>query len=144
MTKTETELKKSGQYSRNYRRRKAQKEEELVEILSNLTQDAKDIVIETIRAANSNPLLGIFIGFVGTDILERLSIIRPTTAAALYIAIGVIEGASVSSDVITSLESVFKFGGKSPSTSLVQPSATTLVYGNKSDDLQTLLKGDKK
>lgn len=128
-------------YQRNYRQSKLKSERELMNFLSNLSGDVKDIAIEIIRTANSNPLLGILVSVVSVDILSRLKIIDPGTAAGLYVAIGTIEGAEVATGVITSLSDVFHIFGKSPSApNLIEPSATTIVYGQgNAVDLQALM-----
>ena len=133
---------KKNEYQKNWRRSKLKTERELMSFLSNLSGDVKDIAIEIIRTANSNPLLGILVSVVSVDILSRLKIIDPGTAAGLYVAIGTIEGAEVATGVITSLGDVFHIFGKSPSApNLIEPSATTIVYGTgKSEDLQALMK----
>jgi len=142
MEKTVEERSKKAAYQANYRKSKLKTERELMSFLSNLSGDVKDIAIEIIRTANSNPLLGILVSVVSVDILSRLKIIDPGTAAGLYVAIGTIEGAEVATGVITSLADVFHIFGKSPSApNLIEPSATTIVYGQgKQEDLQALMK----
>lgn len=127
-------------YARGYRKGKGlnKNEKKIEELLVLLGSDVKELGIEMIRASMSNPLLGIFTAIVSVDILEQIKVIRPATAWGLYAAIGVMEGAGAAADVIKSFESIF--GGAKGTTSLVQPSATTLVLGSKKDDLQALLK----
>lgn len=142
MVENDNKQSKKSEYMRTYRRSKLKSERELMTFLGNLSGDIKDIAIEIIRTANSNPLLGILVSVVSVDILSRLKIIDPGTAAGLYVAIGTIEGAEVATGVITSLTDVFHIFGKSPSApNLIEPSATTIVYGqSKQEDLQALMK----
>lgn len=141
MSENKIDKEKKAEYQKNYRRNKLKSERELMSFLSTLTGDVKDIAIEIIRTANSNPLLGILVSIVSVDILARLKIIDPGTAAGLYVAIGTIEGAEVATGIITSLSDVFHIFGKSPSApNLIEPSATTIVYGQgNSVDLQALM-----
>lgn len=141
MEKTVEDRSKKAAYQANYRRSKLKSERELMSFLSNLSGDVKDIAIEIIRTANSNPLLGILVSIVSVDILSRLKIIDPGTAAGLWVAIGTVEGAEVASGIITSLADVFHIFGKSPAApNLIEPSATTIVYGQgNAVDLQALM-----
>jgi hypothetical protein len=131
----------NNESKRRARKNKAIRDKELLNFLGNLTGDIKDVAIEIIRTANSNPLLGILVSVVTVDILSRLKIIDPGTAAGLYVAIGTIEGAEVATGVITSLTDVFHLFGKSPAApNLIEPSATTIVYGQgNAIDLQALM-----
>lgn len=145
-THQKMDKKEAAAYARGYRHAqlKNKNKPEMLDVLMDLMANAKDLSIEMIRASMSNPLLGIFTSIVSVDILEQLKIIRPATAWGLYAAIGVMEGAGATADVIKSFESIFH--GAQGTTSQVQPSATTLVLGEKGkSDLQTLLgKSDKK
>lgn len=141
MSENKIDKEKKAEYQKNYRRNKLKSERELMSFLSTLTGDVKDIAIEIIRTANSNPLLGILVSIVSVDILARLKIIDPGTAAGLYVAIGTIEGAEVATSTLAALGDVFHIFGKSPTApNLIEPSATTIVYGQgNSVDLQALM-----
>lgn len=140
MPVTTTEQKtKRREYMRAYRAMQHSKNDAFMETLLQLLEQGKDVIVELVRAANSNPLLGIFISIVATDILARSKIIDPSTAAGLYVAIGAIEGASVAGTIISDFTDVFKLFSKSPTQDLVRPSATTIVYprAGQNEDLQT-------
>jgi len=140
MTENESKISKSALYMRNYRVRKRIKDEKFADTLALLSTDVKDVVVELIRASNSNPLIGILVSIVSVDILSRAHIIDSATAAGLYVAIGAIEGASVAGTIISDFTDVFKIFSKSPTQDLVRPSASTIVYEmSKGKDLQTLM-----
>ena len=130
---------RKAQYSRDYRARKRQTETLFSQNLQTLLTSGKDIVVELVRATNSNPLIGVLISIVSVDILSRAHIIDSATAAGCYVALGFIDGASVAGTVISDFTDVFKLFAKSPTNDLVRPSATTIVYprAGPEEDLQT-------
>ncbi|MEM3795205.1 MAG: hypothetical protein QW429_04960 [Thermoprotei archaeon] len=110
-----------------------------IESLLAVSHDLRDIAVELVRAANSNPLIGILVSVITVDILARTRIIDPATAAGLYTAIGVIEGASVGSAIINDFTDVFHLFSNTPTTPLT-PSANVIVYGDsQGKDIQALL-----
>lgn len=134
--------KANADYARGYKagRRKGLRNKEAFDFTEFLTKDVKDVVIELIRASMSNPLMGIFVSIAATDILVKLKVLTPQTAAGLYVAIGAIEGAEVAGTVINDFASVFKIFGKSPSNNTLEPSLQTFVEGADKD---TPIIGDK-
>lgn len=113
------------------------------EMLLGLTGEVKEIVIEVIRAANSNPVIGILVSIIAVDMLYRLRLIGAQTVVALYVFLGVIEGGTVAANLIDAAGNfvgdlgslIPSFGSKTTNQAsqadLVTPSATTLVYGQQ-------------
>lgn len=113
----------------------------------------KEIVVELIRAANSNPLIGIVIAVVIVDFLYSLKVISFTAMTAIYVILGIETSTLVADDISSILTSLNPakgiFGGGTPTINPIEPSATTIVYGTNSGgggggfgsnvDLQALL-----
>jgi len=82
------------------------------------------------------------------DILTRLKIIDPGTAAGIWAIVGTVEGASIAGTVISDFTDIFKIFSKSPTQDLLKPTATTIVYGqdskDKAVDLQALMNQESK
>jgi hypothetical protein len=89
----------------------------------------KDVLVELIRAANSNPLVGILLCISVVDVGQRTGLLSKNAATAMYAVIAAVTGTEVVADVITALEQglhLFGAGGSPPSP--LTPSATTIVY----------------
>lgn len=118
----------------------------------------KDVAVEFIRTANSNPLMGIFTVLATTFTLYKLGVFNSTDVVLILGAVGLLEGAAVTPDVldaiandITAIGSILKpfslFGGGAASVpNPLEPSATTIVYANgpsgnapNAADLQALM-----
>jgi hypothetical protein len=110
------------------------------DLLMGLTGEVKDIVIEVIRAANSNPVIGVFVAIVGVDVLYRLKLIGATSVVAILAFLGVIEGGSVAANLIDAAgnfigdigQLIPSIGSKTinqaSQADLVTPSATNLNW----------------
>jgi hypothetical protein len=103
-----------------------------------------EVLKSMVQAANSNPLMGMIAAVIMADILARLKIIDPGTAAGIWAIVGTVEGASIAGTVISDFTDIFKIFSKSPTQDLLKPTATTIVYGQGNDkdkaiDLQALM-----
>lgn len=126
-------------YKRAYRERKKRETEILLTAGEHVFDKAVDIIKEMIQSSNSNPLMGSVAAVVLADILARSKIIDPGTAAGIWAIVGAIDGSSIAGSLISDFTDIFKIFSKSPSQDLMRPSATTIVYGNKTGDLQSLM-----
>ncbi|MEM3873326.1 MAG: hypothetical protein QXE05_12270 [Nitrososphaeria archaeon] len=120
-------------------REKRALENQLIDISKIGVEKLLDLARELIRTANSNPVIGYVIGFIIADILYRSKIIDSGTAKLVNISLGIMMGANVSSSIlqdITDITHVFGQGGTSSKE--FQPSATTIVYADNSNDSQLI------
>jgi hypothetical protein len=122
--------------------RKLMKELARMNLGSDVINTIKEILVELIRAANSNPLIGVLLAIAITDILVTLRILTPTAATAIYAVIAAVVGVDLASDLISSLAGLVppivpftSKGATSAPSSLIEPSATTIVYGERTSAL---------
>lgn len=105
-------------------------ESELLGFIADLSGDAKDIVVEIIRAAQANPLLGIFVALVGSNVLKRGGVIDQTTAnilvGVILVAFGITEAAALE-QAIPGLGALFGSSSGSSVEKLLIPTPTTLT-----------------
>lgn len=101
---------------------------------------ASNILVELIRAGQSNPLIGAVVGLVTGDMLQKLGVITETTNTEIRLLVlagtGVAVGSEIS-QIISTLNpaDALKNITGSQSPSLMQPSGTVFVYGS-SDNSQ--------
>jgi len=93
------------------------------------------VLRELISCAKANPIIGVLLAAVTTDILGQAQVIRPSTEAFMFRCLGVAFGVSVSVEAAEGLASFldaidpFKSGGPTPPNpaDLIAPTPTTLV-----------------
>lgn len=106
----------------------------MTELIGKLTGDAKDMIVELIRTASTNPLSGVMLGLIVPNILMRTGIIDQPTEQLVQITVLGITGITISQEVINSLsnlEAILPFSTKVPSTiSDITPSLQVAVNGN--------------
>lgn len=130
-------------YMRASRKFKEKQREELYKIFGALGDKVLDILDSMVQASVSNPLLGIASASIIADILYRARVIDLTTFAMIMVSTGVLEGAAVAGSVIQDVADFTKvFTSQAQSSDPIRPSASTVVFGNKTGDLQALL-GEK-
>ncbi len=139
MTDSDTKSRRAL-YKRQYRARQKRTEDLILKGGQVVFTKSLDVLKEMIRAANSNPLMGMVASVVMADILARAKIIDNGTAAGIWAIVGTIEGAEIAGTLISDFTDIFKIFSKSPTQDLMRPSATTIVYGNsEGEDLQALM-----
>jgi len=115
------------------------------ELIGKLIDFGKDVLIEFIRTANSNPIVGLATSLIITDILYRLKIIDLPTLLIINGLIGAVDIAQISSEImdaiandINAISSILhpftlsSEGIKLPD--LLRPSATTIVYAQSTQN----------
>ncbi|MEM3193273.1 MAG: hypothetical protein QW292_14540 [Candidatus Parvarchaeota archaeon] len=117
---------------RRYEKRKT--EEQLISLAGISIEKLLDLTKEFLRAANSNPIIGMVTSLIVTDILYRTKIIDLPTAVAVNVMVGTIEGGSIAGQVIQDITDIMNFFGNRPSNIEFKPSATTIVYADSSND----------
>lgn len=91
---------------------------------------AAAIVRELIAVAKSNPIIGVVLAAVVTDVLAQTKVIRPQTSTFLFTCIGVAFDVSVAAsvaDIFAELNPFSSGGGAANNADLIKPVATTLV-----------------
>jgi len=126
-------------YKKRYRERKKALEQDILKGGKFVFREGISVVKSMIQSANSNPIMGMVAAVVLADVLARSHIIDNKTALGIWVLVGVVEGSSVAGTVISDFTDIFKVFSKSPSQDLLRPSATTIVYGGKDEDLQALM-----
>jgi len=109
------------------------------ELISKLIDFGKDVLIEFIRTANSNPLVGLATSLIITDILYRLKVIDLPTFIFINGLVGAIDVAQISAELMDAISNdinaiasilhpftISSEGVKLPD--LLRPSASTIVY----------------
>ena len=127
-------------YQKRYRANNVDKNK-VLDVFGVFGDKALGILDSMIQASVSNPLLGITSALVLGDILYRAKIIDIQTWTMIGVSTGVLEGAAVAGGIIQDVADFFKvFQSQSQSPDPIQPSATTVVFGNKDNhDLQALM-----
>ena len=126
-------------YQKRYRHNKVDKDK-IIDVFGIFGEKALGIFDSMIQASVSNPLLGITSALVLGDILYRAKVIDIQTWTMIGVSCGVLEGAAVAGGIIQDVSDFFKvFQSQSQSPDPIQPSATTVVFGDKKDDLQALM-----
>ena len=126
-------------YQKRYRHNKVDKDK-IIDVFGVFGEKALGIFDSMIQASVSNPLLGITSALVLGDILYRAKVIDIQTWTMIGVSCGVLEGAAVAEGVIQDISDFFKvFQSQSQSPDPIQPSATTVVFGDKKSDLQGLM-----
>jgi hypothetical protein len=97
-----------------------------------LAADFKDIVIEFIRTAATNPLMGFVLAAVSADILRKVGVIDNGTALLIDVTATGAFAVDMAGTVIDDLGNFIpSFGGsKTPPPDVVTPSVQTVVYGD--------------
>jgi len=130
-------------YTKRYRSYKRQDRNMIIGAAAFGVDKIVEVLKSMIQAANSNPLMGMIAAVIMADIMARLKIIDPGTAAGIWAIVGTVEGASIAGTVISDFTDIFKIFSKSPTQDLLKPTATTIVYGqdskDKAVDLQALM-----
>lgn len=130
-------------YRKAKRRFENEKRQEIYKIFGALGDRVLDILDSMVQASVSNPLLGITSSAVIADILYRAKVIDIATFTMIMVSAGVLEGAAVAGEIIQDVSDFFKFFQSSAqSPDPIRPSALTVVFGNKKDDVQALM-GEK-
>jgi hypothetical protein len=125
-------------YKKRYRQNKSK--EKIIDVFGIFGEKALGIFDSMIQASVSNPLLGITSALVLGDILYRAKVIDIQTWTMIGVSTGVLEGAAVAGSLIQDVSDFFKiFQSQSQSPDPIQPSATTVVFGDKKNDLQALM-----
>lgn len=125
-------------YKKRYRQNKSK--EQIIDVFGIFGEKALGIFDSMIQASVSNPLLGITSALVLGDILYRAKVIDIQTWTMIGVSTGVLEGAAVAGSLIQDVSDFFKiFQSQSQSPDPIQPSATTVVFGDKKNDLQALM-----
>lgn len=127
-------------YQKRYRRNKVDKDK-VLDVFGVFGDKALGIFDSMIQASVSNPLLGIASALILGDILYRAHVIDIQTWTMIGVSTGVLEGAAVAGGLIQDIGDFFKvFQSQSQSPDPIQPSASTVVFGNKDNrDLQALM-----
>jgi hypothetical protein len=126
-------------YQKRYRHNKVDKDK-IIDVFGIFGEKALGIFDSMIQASVSNPLLGITSALVLGDILYRAKVIDIQTWTMIGVSCGVLEGAAVAGGIIQDVGDFFKvFQSQSQSPDPIQPSATTVVFGDKKNDLQALM-----
>ena len=125
-------------YKKRYRQNKSK--DKIIDVFGIFGEKALGIFDSMIQASVSNPLLGITSALVLGDILYRAKVIDIQTWTMIGVSCGVLEGAAVAGGIIQDVSDFFKvFQSQSQSPDPIQPSATTVVFGDKKSDLQALM-----
>lgn len=127
-------------YQQRYRKNKVDKSK-ILDVFGIMGDDALKILDSMVQSSVSNPLLGITSALVIGDILYRAKVIDIQTWTMIGVSTGVLEGAAVAGGIIQDVGDFFKvFQSQSQSPDPIQPSATTVVFGNSGNkDLQALM-----
>lgn len=127
-----SELGKLSVKSRRSLNRAAMKaERQLAEmgLAGDVLRDAKDIVVEIIRASTSNPIVGIFTVLGATSIGHKLGIIDDSIYGLMVkiviVAFSLTEGASLAQDI--PILGLLTGSGAQVDASLIKPSITSLT-----------------
>jgi len=140
MTTLEQRQKRAAN-ARAMRALKRNNRNKMIEVLGALGEKTLDILDSMIQASVSNPLMGIAGSMIIGDILYRAKAIDIQTFAMIGVSAGVLEGAGVAGGIIQDVSDFFHiFQSQSQSPDPISPSATTVVFGNKSGDLQALMR----
>ncbi len=133
-------------YFRLLRRQRDMKRESAIEEVNKLGAGMVKVLCSMADSAKSNPLMGIFLSFVMSDILYRLKIIDLETVVLLDSFIGATNAASIAGTVISDIGDLIPFAqGSGKAESLIQPTANVVVSGNDNmEDLQALLRANKR
>jgi len=139
---TEEETARGVQASKTSRSSKAERrllrEIQGSELLLGLTGEVKEVVMELIRAANSNPIIGVFVTIASADVMHRAKVLSDEGYIAVLAFLGLIEGGQVAANVLDAAGNLVGSlipsiaGQKAAIDNLVNPSATTLVFENTS------------
>lgn len=109
--------------------------ESWTDVLKGLLEGLGDIGKELLRAASSNPLIGIFLVLTLSDVFEKAGIIQPGTG---YLVKGLIvsaAGVELGAEVMGMLTDVLPFApAKNPQPEIFKPSVTTMIYAEASDE----------
>lgn len=97
----------------------------------------KDVIVELLRTANSNPLTGILVSIVAAEVLYKLKIISTVGYVALYAIIGTEVAVDEEGNVINAIAAVDKLFGNASTSTPINPSATTIVYPQASPSAAT-------
>lgn len=125
-------------YKKRYRQNKSK--DKIIDVFGIFGEKALGIFDSMIQASVSNPLLGITSALILGDILYRAKVIDIQTWTMIGVSTGVLEGAAVAGEIIQDVSDFFKiFQSQSQSPDPIQPSATTVVFGDKKSDLQALM-----
>ena len=125
-------------YKKRYRQNKSK--DKIIDVFGIFGEKALGIFDSMIQASVSNPLLGITSALILGDILYRAKVIDIQTWTMIGVSTGVLEGAAVAGEIIQDVSDFFKiFQSQSQSPDPIQPSATTVVFGDKKNDLQALM-----
>lgn len=148
MDEKERKLRKSA-YNKRYREKTRvslkENREKLLEVLGVLGEKTLDILDSAIQASVSNPLMGITSAVILADILYRAKVIDLQAVLMIYVSAGVLEGTAVANAVIQDIaDFTHLFQSTQPANDPITPTATTIVFGNKSGDLQALMNREGK
>lgn len=108
--------------------------ESLTAVLEEFVSKGGDIIKELLRAAMVNPLLGVFVVLVLTDVLEKRQIIFSETAIMIKTLIVSAAGVELGAEIINVIRAILPFApAVSPQPEIFKPSAQVIVFGEGMD-----------
>jgi len=117
--------------------------ESFTAVVQELVDKGGSIVQELLRAAMVNPLLGVLVSLVLTDMLEKGKVIYPETALMFKGLVLSTSAADVGSNLLEAIGNIFSLPFSPVANSqpdMFKPSATPIVFGDSSPKaLETLL-----
>jgi hypothetical protein len=111
-------------------------------LVKDLTGEARDVLVQMLKAATSNPVIGIIGAVIIVDLLHQAKILSPVGYTFCMITLGIVEAsyaATVLSQItagtydFTSILGGVDVSRPSPNLTEFSPTATTVVFG---DDVQ--------
>lgn len=86
--------------------------------------DVKDIIVEVIKASQANPLVGVAVALISTNVLYRAKIIDGQVYALIVTLVTAAAGVTIAGDLLSELN---PFKGGSSNADLIRPTPTTLT-----------------
>lgn len=116
------------------------KVEEMGKILNKALGTGGDVVKELLRAAMVNPLIGLVVALIISDMLEKSKVILPETGILIKTLIVATAGVDLAGDIIARILRVLPFAPvAAKNNELFTPSASTIVFSDSNEDLSALL-----
>ena len=111
--------------------------ESLTQTLETIVTKFGDIIKELLRAAANNPLLGVVVVLIISDILEKAKLIFPSTALMIKGIVVTATGIEFAGDILKAITDFIPLGGLggTPNEGLLTPRATTIVYADSAEKL---------
>lgn len=125
-----TEARRKPKYQRHDWDREKLKTEALLNLSDKAITELSGVAREFIRAANSNPVVGMTASMVVVLLLERVKLLSPAEGNVVMVAIGAIEAGQAAGGILSEMPwNAFK-----PAVNDTKPSASTIVYQDSSSD----------